>query len=67
MMYEFSDEAIEQLRVIVEREFNEPVTHEDARVMANDLLALYELLSASVAKMDATERAALGLLAQSAQ
>lgn len=67
MVYEFSDEAIEQLRVIVEDEFQEPVTLDEARVMANDLLALYELLSASVAKMDEADRAALGLPVESAR
>ena len=62
-----SDEAIEELRVIVEREFGEPVTHDEARVMANDLFSLYELLSQSVAQMSEEERAVLGLPARSAQ
>ena len=40
----FSDEAIEELRVIAEAEFGDPVTSEEARVMAYDLLAVFELL-----------------------
>ncbi|MBB4302830.1 hypothetical protein GGD81_001866 [Rhodobium orientis] len=40
----FSDEKIEELRGLVEAEFGEPVTLEEARVMADDLLEFYELL-----------------------
>jgi len=44
MKFAFSDEKIEELRKLVEAEFDEPVTLEEARVMADNLLELYELL-----------------------
>jgi len=45
MQFSFSNDKIEELRQLVEEEFGEPVTHEEALVMANNVLELYRLLS----------------------
>lgn len=45
MQFSFSDEKIEELRTLVEAEFGEPVSHEEARVMASNLLRLAEIVS----------------------
>ena len=45
MQFSFSDEKIEELRKLVEAEFGEPVSHDEARVMANSLLRLIEIVS----------------------
>ena len=44
MPFSFSDESIERLRKIVEAEFGEPCTTEEARTMAHDLFRLIELV-----------------------
>lgn len=46
MQFSFSDENIEELRILAEQEFREPITIEEARMMSNCLLQLYELLCA---------------------
>jgi len=45
MQFSFTDEKIEELRVLIEKEFGEPMTYEEAQVMANNMLELYRLLS----------------------
>ena len=44
MQFSFSDEKIEELQKLVTEEFGKPVTLEEARVMADNLLELYDLL-----------------------
>jgi len=44
MQFVFSDEQIEELRVICEGYFKQSYTPEEARVMALNLLELYECL-----------------------
>ena len=45
MQFSFSDEKIEELRRLVEVEFGEPVSHDEARVIANNLLRLVEIVT----------------------
>lgn len=44
MLFSFSDERIEEFQNLVAKEFGEPVSFDDAQVMANNLLQLYDLL-----------------------
>lgn len=45
MLFSFNDDKIEELRQLAEEEFGKPVTHEEAQVMAKNVLELYRLLS----------------------
>lgn len=63
----FDNEAIERLRQIVADAYGESVTTEEARTIANDLLAFYNVLARIVDQMPEERRAELGLSAQSAQ
>ena len=44
MQFSFSDDKIEELRKLVAEEFGKPVTLEEARVIADNLLEIYDLL-----------------------
>ena len=57
MDFVISDDKVEELRQIVEAEFVEPVTLDDARTMANNLLELHSLLNALATKMAAEQAA----------
>jgi len=61
MAFAFSNEAIDELQRIIEDEFREPVTTEDARVAAHNLLELYQLLSDCAARMSDEQRSRSGL------
>lgn len=50
MQLTIPESRIEELRRIVEAEFGEPVTYDEARVMAHTMLELYELVCGSIAK-----------------
>ena len=55
----FDDEAIERLRRIMADAYGEPFTAEEARVIANDLLAFYNVLARIVDQMPEKCRAHL--------
>lgn len=59
MHIRFDDEAIERLRQIVTDAYSEPVMTEEARIIANDLLAFYNVLARIVDGMPAERRAEL--------
>jgi len=67
MQIEFNAEAIEELRDIVEAEFGEPITADQARIMAHDLVSLYDVLCRIAEDMPEAQRRAIGLRARSAQ
>lgn len=67
MAYIFPDEAIEELREIIEAEFGEPVTHDEARVMANSLYELYELMCQTLKRIAGDPQARQELLDQLGQ
>ena len=57
----FDDQAIERLRQIVVEAYGKPFTTKEARVMANDLLAFYNVLARTVDQMPEERRAQLEL------
>ena len=67
MPIDFTDDAIEELGKIVEAEFGEPVTADQARVMARDLASLFDVLCRIAEDMPDAQRTAIGLRARSAR